>query len=90
MKEIELPVKSNDRLSIAEITTFEDGIILAYKDGSVTGYITFEDYDDHIWNYFNTINTAIAQATSDSLYSLINTIIEEYHITNLKLLEFYK
>lgn len=90
MKEIELPIKSKDKLSIAEITTSEYGIILVYKDNSVIGYITFEDYDDPIWNYFNTINTAIAQATSDSLYSLINTIIEEYHITNLKLLEFYK
>ena len=90
MKEIELPIKSKDKLSIAEITTSEYGIILVYKDDRVIGYITFEDYDDPIWNYFNTINTAIAQATSDSLYSLINTIIEEYHITNLKLLEFYK
>lgn len=36
MKEIELPVKSSDRLSIAEITTFESGIILVYKDNNVT------------------------------------------------------
>lgn len=88
MKEIELPIKSRDRLSIAEITTFEYGIILAYKDSNIVGYITFEDYEDPIWSYCNTINTSTVLASSDSLYSLINTIIEDYHITNLKLLEF--
>lgn len=35
MKEIELPVKSNGKLSIAEISTFESGIILVYKDNDV-------------------------------------------------------
>ena len=90
MKEIELPNKSNDRLSIAEITTFEDGIILVYKDSDVVGYITFEDYDDPIWSFYNSINTANAQVSDDSLYNLVNTLIEDYHITNLKLLEFYK
>lgn len=90
MKEIELPVKSNDRLSIAEITTFEYGIILVYKDSDVVGYITFDDYEDPIWSYCDTINTSTALASSDSLYSLINTIIKDYHITNLKLLEFNK
>ena len=90
MKEIELPVKSNDRLSIAEITTFEYGIILVYKDSDVVGYITFDDYEDPLWSYCDTINTSTALASSDSLYSLINTIIKDYHITNLKLLEFNK
>ena len=90
MKEIELPVKSNDRLSIAEITTFESGIILVYKDSDVVGYITFEDYEDPIWSYCNTINTSTTLAWSDVLYDLINTLIKDYHITNLKLLEFNK
>ena len=90
MKEIELPIKSSDRLSIAEITTFENGIILVYKDSDVIGYITFEDYEDPIWNYCNTINISTALAYSDVLYDLINTLIKDYHITNLKLLEFNK
>ena len=90
MKEIELPVKSSDRLSIAEITTFESGIILVYKDSNVVGYITFEDYEDPIWSYCNTINTSTALASSDVLYDLINTLIKDYHITNIKLLEFNK
>ena len=90
MKEIELPVKSSDRLSIAEITTFENGIILVYKDSNVVGYITFEDYEDPIWSYCNTINTSTSLASSDVLYDLINTLIKEYHITNIKLLEFNK
>ena len=90
MKEIELPVKSSDRLSIAEITTFESGIILVYKDNNVVGYITFEDYEDPIWSYCNTINTSTALASSDVLYDLINTLIKDYHITNIKLLEFNK
>lgn len=90
MKEIELPVKSNGRLSIAEISTFESGIILVYKDNNVIGYITFEDYEDPIWSYCNTINTSIALASSNVLYDLINTLIENYHITNIKLLEFNK
>ena len=77
MKEIELPVKSNDRLSIAEITTFEYGIILVYKDSDVVGYITFDDYEDPIWSYCDTINTSTALASSDSLYSLINNIIKD-------------
>ena len=90
MKEIELPVKSSDRLSIAEITTFESGIILVYKDSNVVGYITFEDYEDPIWSYCNTINTSTSLASSDVLYDLINTLIKDYHITNIKLLEFNK
>ena len=90
MKEIELPIKSSDRLSIAEITTFESGIILVYKDSNVVGYITFEDYEDPIWSYCNTINTSTALASSDVLYDLINTLIKDYHITNIKLLEFNK
>ena len=90
MKEIELPIKSSDKLSIAEITTFESGIILVYKDSNVVGYITFEDYEDPIWSYCNTINTSTSLASSDVLYDLINTLIKDYHITNIKLLEFNK
>ena len=90
MKEIELPVKSTDRLSIAEITTFESGIILVYKDNKVVGYIIFEYYEDPLWSYCDTINTSTALASSDVLYDLINTLIKDYHITNIKLLEFNK
>ena len=91
MKEIELPVKSNDRLSITEITTFEYGIILAFdNNASIIGYITFEDYDDPIWCFYNSINTANAQVSNNSLYNLVNTLIKDYHIANLKLLEFNK
>ena len=90
MKEIELPVKSSDRLSIVEITTFESGIILVYKDSNVVGYITFNDYEEPMWSYYDTINTANVVESSDVLYDLINTLIEDYHITNIKLLEFNK
>lgn len=90
MKEIELPIKSNGKLSIAEISTFESGIILVYKDSDVVGYITFDDYGEPMWGYYNTINIANVLKSSDVLYDLINTLIEDYHITNLKLLEFNK
>lgn len=90
MKEIEFPIKSNGRLSIAEITTFENGIILVYKNSNVVGYITFEDYDDPIWCFYNSINTANAQVSNNLLYNLVNTLIKDYHITNIKLLEFNK
>lgn len=90
MKEIELPVKSNGKLSIAEISTFESGIILVYKDSDVVGYITFDDYEEPMWSYYDTINTANVLESSDVLYDLINTLTKDYHITNLKLLEFNK
>lgn len=90
MKEIELPIKSNGRLSIAEISTFESGIILVYNGNNVVGYITFDDYEEPMWSYYDTINTANVLKSSDVLYDLINTLIEDYHITNLKLLEFNK
>ena len=90
MKEIELPVKSNDRISIAEITTSEYGIILVYKDSDIVGYINFENYEDPHWIYCDTINTSTALAWSDVLYDLINILIKDYYITNLKLLEFNK
>lgn len=90
MKEIELPIKSNGRLSIAEISTFESGIILVYKGNNVVGYITFDDYEEPMWSYYDTINTANVLKSSDVLYDLINTLIEDYYITNLKLLEFNK
>ena len=90
MKEIELPIKSNGKLSIAEISTFESGIILVYKDNDVIGYITFDDYEEPMWSYYDTINTANVLESSDILYDLINTLIKDYHITNLKLLEFNK
>lgn len=90
MKEIELPVKSNGRLSIAEISTFESGIILVYKDSDVIGYITFDDYEEPMWSYYDTINTTNVLESNDVLYDLINTLIKDYHITNLKLLEFNK
>lgn len=90
MKEIELPVKSNGRISIAEISTFESGIILVYKDSDVIGYITFDDYEEPMWSYCDTINTSTVLESSNVLYDLINTLIKDYHITNLKLLEFNK
>ena len=90
MKEIELPVKSNDRISIEEITTSENGIILVYKDSDVVGFITFENYGDPIWSYCDTINISTTLVISNSLYNLVNTLIKDYHITNLKLLEFNK
>ena len=89
MKEIELPIKSSDRLSIAEITTFENGIILVYKDNNVVGYITFDDYEEPMWSYYDTINTVNVLESSD-VFDFINTLIKDYHITNLKLLEFNK
>ena len=82
MKEIELPVKSNDRISIEEITTSENGIILVYKDSDVVGFITFENYGDPIWNYCDTINTSstpyffeasITSSASSGVRSAINT-----------------
>lgn len=90
MKEIELPIKSNGKLSIAEISTFESGIILVYKDSDVVGYITFDDYEEPMWSYYDTINTANVLESSDVLYDLINTLTKDYYITNLKLLEFNK
>lgn len=90
MKEIELSIKSNSKLSIAEITTFENGIILVYKNSDIVGYIIFEDYEEPMWSYCDTINTSTALECSDVLYDLINTLIKDYHITNLKLLEFNK
>lgn len=90
MKEIELPIKSNGKLSIAEISTFESGIILVYKDSDVIGYITFDDYEEPMWSYYDTINTTNVLESSDVLYDLINTLTKDYHITNLKLLEFNK
>ena len=90
MKEIELSIKSNSKLSIAEITTFENGIILVYKNSDIIGYTIFEDYEEPMWSYCDTINTSTALACSDVLYDLINTLIKDYHITNLKLLEFNK
>lgn len=90
MKEIELPIKSNGKLSIAEISTFESGIILVYKDSDVVGYITFDDYEEPMWSYYDTINTTNVLESSDVLYDLINTLTKDYHITNLKLLEFNK
>lgn len=35
MKEVELSKLVNDKLSIAEIITFEDGILLVYKNTDV-------------------------------------------------------
>lgn len=90
MEEIELPIKSNGRISIEEITTSENGIILVYKDSDVIGYIIFEDYEEPMWSYCDTINTSTALASSDVFYDLINILIKDYHITNLKLLEFNK
>ena len=89
MKEIELPVKSNGRISIAEISTFESGIILVYKDSDVVGFITFDDYEEPMWSYYDTINITNVLESSD-VFDLINTLIKDYHITNLKLLEFNK
>lgn len=43
MKEVELPKSVDGKLNIAEVTTFENGILLVYRDSSIIGYIAFND-----------------------------------------------
>lgn len=88
MKEIDLTKPVKGKLSIAEITTFEEGILLVYKYNDVIGYIAFENYDSPKWSFYDCINTTAVHEQASLLYSLIDILIKEYNITNIKLLEF--
>lgn len=85
MKEVELPKSVDGKLNIAEVTTFENGILLVYRDNSIIGYIAFNDCE---WCFYSSIDITIAQENNSSLYVLVNNLINGYIITNIKLLEF--
>lgn len=88
MKEVELPKSVDGKLNIAEVTTFENGILLVYENADVIGYIIFNDFDNPIWGFYSNINTAETREENYSLYSLIETLIQSYNITSIKLIEF--
>lgn len=89
MKYITIPKSSELTIDLAAITDNYKGIIIAYKEGTAVGRISYCS-DTEMWYFCDNIDNAQFDTIKDTLLKLITELIDTKHIAdNFRLLEFY-
>lgn len=88
MKTIKLPENSDKYVELADISEYTKGIILAYKNDIVVGYIAYNSCDG-CWYFLNTIDVTETHAAEEELIiDLIRYMIKRKVADDFKLIEF--
>lgn len=86
MKELIIPTRSENSVSLAEIDEWYDGVILCYKDSKCVGYIIFYNGS---WNYMMNINTESDLGKCDDiLFDLIEELMDCGLCDSFKVIDF--
>ena len=86
MKNLIVPKKQEDSISLAEITEDYKGLIIVYNDENPIGYIQYVSGD---WNFYRSIDGEEYNVSHNILFETIDEI-ENMFSTNItfKVLEF--
>ena len=86
MKNLIIPKKQEDSISLAEITEDYKGLIIVYNDENPIGYIQYVSGD---WNFYRSIDGEEYNVSHNILFETIDEI-ENMFSTNItfKVLEF--
>lgn len=85
MKDLIIPNEVENAINLSDINPDFKGLIIAYKDTEVTGYINwFDDY----WSYCDSINYEDPTQTCSTLKECIDWVLGSGNATNFKVIEF--
>lgn len=86
MKNLIIPEKQKDSISLAEITEDYKGLIIVYNDENPIGYIQYVSGD---WNFYRSIDGEECIVSHNILFETVDEI-EDTFSTNItfKVLEF--
>lgn len=85
MKELRIPVQSDDYVDLSEITMYFSGIIVGYNNNKAVGYI---QYSDGAWCFLKGIGWEDEEDSSESLFDLIADLVKSKKCNNFKVIEF--
>lgn len=85
MKELRIPVQSDDYVDLSEINRGFSGIIVGYNNDKAIGYI---QYSDGMWYFLEGIDWEDGRDGEESLPDLITYLIKFKKCSNFKVIEF--
>lgn len=88
MKNLVIPAKSKNEITISEICSDFNGLVIGYKGDKPIGYIQFYS---NSWYFLTSIDSEDTnfEYYNASLISLINVLVEDNKCTNFKVIEFF-
>lgn len=87
MKDLRIPIPSDQSVDLSEINPDFKGIVIGYKGDQATGFI---QYYDHEWYFMTDIDFEGNAQSEDSPLELINSLIRLNICNHFKVIEFEK
>lgn len=85
MKELRIPVQSNDFVDLSSIGRDFKGLVIGYKDDKAIGHI---QYSDASWYFLTDIDLESSLEDNGRLLGLITYLIESKKCNHFKVIEF--
>lgn len=85
MKELRIPVQSENVIDVSEIDRNFSGLIIGYKDRRMIGYIQYKSGD---WRFLSNIDAGDYIDWKSNLLDLITCLIESKECNHFKIMEF--
>lgn len=85
MKELRIPVQSDDYIDLSEIDTYFSGTIVGYNNDKAVGYI---QHSDGTWYFHEGIDWDCNEDEEESLPELITYLVKSKKCNNFKVIEF--
>lgn len=85
MKNIILPKTSENSIDLSRITPNSKGIIIAYKENNIIGYILYYDGE---WTFVDNINFENEVESNYNLAELLEHLINKRYTDSFKFMEF--
>lgn len=85
MKELRIPVQSDDYVDLSEINRDFSGLIVGYNNNKAVGYV---QYSDGTWYFLEGIDWENGKEDSDSLLDLITYLIKSKKCSHFRVIEF--
>lgn len=85
MKELRIPVQSDDYVDLSEINRDFSGLVVGYNNDKAVGYI---QHSDGVWYFLEGIDWEDGKDDAESLLDLITYLIKSKKCNNFKVIEF--
>lgn len=85
MKELRIPVQSDDYVDLSEINRDFPGLIVGYNNDKAIGYI---QHNDGVWYLIEGIDWEDGEEDAESLLDLITYLIKSKKCNHFKVIEF--
>lgn len=85
MKELRIPIQSNDYVDLSAVDKDFRGIVVGYNNDEAVGYI---QYSDGTWYFLRGTDWEDSQADSETVLDLISYLISSKECNHFKVIEF--